>query len=458
MTTYKASLTTTGYVQVGNAFQQVSLQVQNDTVQLSFATFQPGVNERGFMNLTPQNPNIEWLFPDKPLWAKPNSDESSLYVTVAEDPLLVVKPDPNNTSVALPTTGSPYQGTWTKDNRYDGVTVTMLSDTAGTGYIDFFDDNSTPTAGSTPRHTQTWNYESGTNEFNQYIKAGQWYRLRYVPTTNPSTFQINAYLTKKAVALGTYALNGVTLKNDEAVLIKSTDPELLIASDQFSGQVIASKYGFNPDIDVASVPEDIWDGSGVYTGFPTGAPEAVTVASNSGSDTGSVTFHGLRTNASTVYTSETVAVGATSVNTWYRVHSATYNNSNATSFNVGTITLAHATTTANVFQVIRPGHNQSNAMVYTVPAGSTGYIRGITASIMAASSGRWVTGALWARKFGESPRLLRPFTLSPESRLNISPFGGIVLQPLEDITCRVDSVSNNDTGVAFGMDILTVVT
>lgn len=44
-------------------------------------------------------------------------------------------------------------------------------------------------------------------------------------------------------------------------------------------------FGHNPDADCSSADEDIWDGGGVYPGFPSGAGEQLTVSSSSASDT-----------------------------------------------------------------------------------------------------------------------------------------------------------------------------
>ena len=42
-----------------------------------------------------------------------------------------------------------------------------------------------------------------------------------------------------------------------------------------------SKFGRNSEIDTATDPEDIWNGGGLYTGFPDGAAETIDVFSSS---------------------------------------------------------------------------------------------------------------------------------------------------------------------------------
>ena len=51
--------------------------------------------------------------------------------------------------------------------------------------------------------------------------------------------------------------------------------ELAVSRGLVAGHAMFEKFGRNPDIDTASVPEDIWNGGDVYTGFPTGAAEQI---------------------------------------------------------------------------------------------------------------------------------------------------------------------------------------
>ena len=220
-----------------------------------------------------------------------------------------------------------------------------------------------------------------------------------------------------------------------------------------------NKFGRNPDIGTGTVPEDIWNGGGVYTGFPTGAPEEFEVFSSSASDTGVLTFTYLASSTSTAYATATVTLnGTTPVATGitgYRMHTARYSSGSATGFNVGTITLRHRTTTANVFCVMPIGRSQTYVSAYTVPAGSTAYVRRL---FLRATGTTTITvqGALWVRALGESPRLRRPIVATNTDDFEEEPYGGLAVSEGSDIVLRIVSSSNNNVDVSGGYDVLLI--
>jgi len=83
------------------------------------------------------------------------------------------------------------------------------------------------------------------------------------------------------------------------------------------------KFGRNLDIDSGTVPEDIWNGGGVYTGFQVGAEVVSEVLSSSASDTGTVYIRGLRTPTSTEYETASYTLSGTTpvpVGSWWRAN------------------------------------------------------------------------------------------------------------------------------------------
>lgn len=225
------------------------------------------------------------------------------------------------------------------------------------------------------------------------------------------------------------------------------------------GMQIVDVLGRNFDVDTGTVPEDMWGGGGLYTGFPTGAAEEFQVLSDNVADTGVLTFFYLPSFTSTKYLTATVTLnGTTPVNTGVsgvRLTIATYNNANPTTFNVGTITVRHSVTTTNVFCVVPAGRSQTNVGGYTVPFGSVGILLKYFCFVRNTTSGS-VDGAIWYREFGQSPRLRRPFTATSTFIYAELPTGGIILPALTDIIMRVSSASVNNLDVIGGFDLLVL--
>jgi hypothetical protein len=179
-----------------------------------------------------------------------------------------------------------------------------------------------------------------------------------------------------------------------------------------TGSIVGSiipKSGRNPNITSASAPEDMWNGSSLYSGFPTGAPEQLEFFSSSASDTGTLTYFYLATSESTSWQTATITLnGTTPVYgvTAFRVHSASYNNGNATTFNVGTITCRHRTTTANIFFQMPIGRSQTYVAAYTIPKGNRGYLYEMFSAVYGTSSVACET-IMAIRNSGQSFRLRR---------------------------------------------------
>lgn len=157
-----------------------------------------------------------------------------------------------------------------------------------------------------------------------------------------------------------------------------TDYSLAVGLRQIAAQSAVNKFGRNPDVDVGSVPEDVWDAGGVWV-----APQAARIhdlASSSALDTAAgtgartVRVFGL-TGWDAAEVSEVVALGGVglvpTVNSYVIVHRLevlTWGNVRpATGVNAGTIT-ATAQVDGTVTAQINVGVNQTLMAILGVPS------------------------------------------------------------------------------------------
>lgn len=348
--------------------------------------------------------------------------------------------------------GATFTGTL-ETNAAPDLMVSCKPDQDGTLYFDFSNDG-----GVTFPSTISFAVAANAHDFHVLAKGPRSYRARYVNgSVAQSAFDLSVYC-------GTFRqpnspLNSVVSQDADALVTRSIGEEVGISRGLFSGYSVVNKFGRNPDIDTASVPEDVWNGGGTYAGFPTGSPEEFQIVLSDAGDVGGVvTFTYLATSTSTAYATVSVTTTGLSTNTGvtgYRMHTANFSSGTDTTFNLGTVTIRHRTTTANIFCVMPIGRSQTNVAGYTVPTGSTGYVRRLFARVIGATSGQ-IDGALWVRAAGASPRLRRPFSASFSAPFEDIPYGGLQIAGGSDINVRVTTASANNLDVIAGYDIIVV--
>jgi hypothetical protein len=230
-----------------------------------------------------------------------------------------------------------------------------------------------------------------------------------------------------------------------------------------AGLTLVDRFGRNTDVDAASAAEDIWDGGGTYTGFPTGAGETVNVFSGSANDTAAGT--GLRTlrisglDTDGTVQSEIITLNGTSAvtstGTYTRVNLAVGLTAGSGGANAGTITVRHTTTTANVFTVVPIGANRSQVCAYTVPADKRGLIVGLRASATnnQASAQEVVLNVLTrdlSGVFVVQRSVIAATTSQPQNVV----IAGIPLAARTDVTVRAASATGDNLGVIAHLDVL----
>jgi len=255
-------------------------------------------------------------------------------------------------------------------------------------------------------------------------------------------------------------LNIVTSGN----ISHSISDELNISRGLYKGVSILHIFGHNTDVDSSGVPEDLWNGGGIYTGFPLGSPETIECFSSDNDDTTGGT--GARTielisildgnyeppltpiiltmNGST----PTVTTG-----TFLRLSKVKVLTVGSTGINEGVITCRQTTTTSNVFIVMPILHGESVVSGFTVPAGKTAYVKQIHVSVRDTKS-RLITGSLWQREFGGSIISTILFSALQSMPYTYSPLGGFKMSEKTDFIIRVNTTSGNNTNVAVSCDIV----
>ncbi|MCP3679416.1 MAG: hypothetical protein GY782_03760, partial [Gammaproteobacteria bacterium] len=190
----------------------------------------------------------------------------------------------------------------------------------------------------------------------------------------------------------------VSAYRSEGSFLPITDPHgLRVSQDYLTGSTTHEQDGKNPDIDIASGPEDIWNGANDYTGFPTGSAETMEIFSSDADDTSAGTgartvkiYNLLDSSGDESADVEVSLNGTTAVSLgaieYYRggthIEVLTAGSSGA---NEGTLTLRHTTTTANIFAVMPIGNNATAICAYTVPGGKSLYLNYMACQMARAS-------------------------------------------------------------------------
>lgn len=360
----------------------------------------------------------------------------------------------SNSSTIPIIAGATFTGDGEQCSDFSDIVISCKTDQDGVLYVDFSTDKSNWDS------TLTYQVTASINEVHRLKVSKAFYRIRFnnSSASNQSFIRLQSLMQTENGVLSA-PLNLAVSQDADATISKTITEETLISQGLFTGYSLVNKFGRNPDVDTGSVPEDVWNGGGTYTGFPTGSPEEFQVVSSSASDTGTLTFTYLASSTSTAYQTATVTLnGTTPVNTGitgYRCHTAQYSSGSSTNFNIGSITLRHAVTTANIFFVMPIGRSQTNVSGYTVPSGSSGYIRRLFCRVIGSTNGQ-VDGSIWVRSSGGSPRLRRPFSAATADSFEELPYGGIVVSAGSDIIIRISSASVNNLDVIAGYDLILV--
>lgn len=340
------------------------------------------------------------------------------------------------TSAAL-TAGSTFTGTHEDVLPYTDVTLALKTDQDGIVYLEFSPD------GVNWDSSLPYKVAANLNEVHRLTRTRQYFRERFTNTSasNQTYFRMQC-IGGNANSL-TLPLSSTVQTDADTIVTRPMDFNLMVAQKLYQNNLVTIKDGLNADVDTGTVPEDVNNQGGVYTGFPTttAAAEIVVAAA----DIGTVWYSYMATDTDTEYTFASVAVNGIGTyplghNIW-RCNYAYFASSG--SVNIGAITIRHTATPSNVFCVIDANIGQTYCAAYTVPYGSKIYIDRITGAMRGSTTGS-MEGYFYYKPYGQSPILRFPFELQ---------FGSLYFDDVDylieipervDIVPRIVSASANN--------------
>jgi len=239
--------------------------------------------------------------------------------------------------------------------------------------------------------------------------------------------------------------------------ITTKDFKLEVAKGNVPNNSTFEKFGKNPDVDTVSSPEDIWNGGGDYTGQPTGSAETLEIFSSDANDT--IAGTGARTVRISNLLDGTGAQAADVVVnmngvTAVSLGAGTYNRSSRMKVltagsggeNAGELTLRHTTTTTNIFAVMPAAFNQTEIAAYTVPLGFTLYVERISFELVRANgTAGSATVSFRCRPDGGVYDTVVSPAISTAFAYVFANNGYYKFNALDDLKCRVDDVSDNNS-------------
>lgn len=242
---------------------------------------------------------------------------------------------------------------------------------------------------------------------------------------------------------------------------RNTDWFQKVAEGLVTGYSLYRKFGENPDLDTGTIPEDIWDGGGMYT-FSSSA-DITQIASSASGDTQDIYIEGLDSNWDFVsqtitLTGQTVATLTTPLIRVFRminfgvtdIAGIVYLATSTAVFSAGVPTVS-----TTIRAEILGDNNQSLMCIYSVPAGKTAYFWGgkVSVSKEAVSTS---TVSWRARLFGG--------VFQVKDRIIVASHGSShflqnyvfpdAIPEKTDIVIRCDSVSDNNTGITGGFSLI----
>lgn len=364
-----------------------------------------------------------------------------------------------NTPVGPLLAGQTYTGEWLEVYQWNTLVFSMKTDVDGTLYAEFSTD------GVNVDSSLSYDVTGGSGEGPHRLTIGRHYfRMRYENNGTDQSYWRFQCIAGSHPPITSVLGRSMTLDSD-SLIVRQIPPEFEISRNTIVGVSKNNKIGRNGNVSNAAsyqAPQFITEQGGFYTGFPINVLEKVRIVSTDVNDTsagsGAREVRVIGIDADWNILSEDIPLNGTtaveSANNFRRIHTMfVIESGSSTVANIGTITVNHFPTTANVFATILPYVGSSNYAVYTVPENFVGIIRDIKVEIKRSQSAQ-IEGSLWVRQDGASPRFQRPFSASNDSPHFDDPYGGLSFPAKTDIALVVNSSSANSISVIGKFDIV----
>jgi len=222
-----------------------------------------------------------------------------------------------------------------------------------------------------------------------------------------------------------------------------------VARGAISNSQIVHKFGANFDIDQATDPESVWTGGGLYPWASLSSAQTIYCISTSGSDTAVLSIEGLDANYNELVESVTLTgtSAVTTTNAFLRVFRMTYEDG----ANAGDITARTVSESGAIVAQINTGYAQTLMAVYTIPAGFTGYLVALDATIDGTKNCQVL---MYHRLFGKPFRIAHIAESDGHYRYEfVAP---LTVPEKTDIDIRVAEVSGNDARVTANFDLVLI--
>ena len=303
----------------------------------------------------------------------------------------------------------------------------------------------------------------------EQMNSGAWLCTKITLTDGDYTFQY-ANISNNAAQIS-YTLawdNHLTLTYEDLEALSFASSGLIAPQPEYSFEVAQgnvagieqfSKFGRNTEIDTGSVPEDIWNGGGLYTGFPLSA-ETLEIRSENANDTDggtgarTVEISNLMDDTGALLPNVTVTLNGTSwvslgVEAYYRATRMRVLTAGTFGSNEGKLILRQATTTTNIFAVMPVHNGQTNIACFTVPLGKTLYVDMVKIQMSRENgSGGSARVSIRYRPHGGAWNTMRDVEITNSQSYVYEKSCWMVFPERTDVKLHCDDVSDNNTSIS----------